>query len=174
MKREVVLIYREEQKFAEWLRWLVCISMVATALLSALGFKKEFTGYYRPDTTEYIIAVVAGVGVPIAIAILFYFLELETEVRSDGLYIRLFPFHIRYKKFAADQIDKCYARQYRPIREYGGWGIRCGLPGRGRAYNVSGNRGVQLVFKDGGKLLIGSQKAEKLQQAIRSIIKSSS
>jgi len=171
MKRDTVLIYREEQKFAEWLRWLVCISMIVTALLSALAFKKEFAGYYRPDTMEYIIAVVAGIGVPIAIAILFYFLELETEVRADGLYIRLFPFHIRYKRFAADQIAECYARRYKPIREYGGWGIRCGLPGMGRAYNVSGNKGVQLVFKDGRKLLIGSQKAEKLQQAIRSIIK---
>lgn len=172
MKRDAVIIYLEEQKFASWLRWLVYISMIATALLSAFELKKEFTGYNRPVTTELIIVVLAGIGVPIAIAILFYFLKLETEVRSDGLYIRFIPFHIRYKRFAADEIDECYARRYKPIREYGGWGIRCGLSGRGRAYNVSGNKGVQLVFKDGRKLLIGSQKAERLQQAIRSIMKS--
>jgi hypothetical protein len=39
--------------------------------------------------------------------------------------------------------------------EYGGWGIKYGK--MGKAYNVSGNRGVQLEFTDGKRLLIGSQ-----------------
>jgi hypothetical protein len=171
MKKEAVIIYREEQQFAAWLRWLVNISMGLVALLSGFELNEEFVGYNQPDTTDIIIAVVAGIGVPIAVAALFFLLKLETEVRSDGLYIRFIPFHIHYKRFAAGEIGEYYARQYKPIREYGGWGIRCGLSGRGRAYNISGNRGVQLVFKDGRKLLIGSQKAEKLQQAIRSIVK---
>jgi TATA-box binding protein (TBP) (component of TFIID and TFIIIB) len=34
---------------------------------------------------------------------------------------------------------------------------------------ISGNKGVQLVFKSGKRLLIGSQKAEELEEAIRSI-----
>jgi hypothetical protein len=173
MKREAVIIYREEQSFAAWVRWLVYICMALAALLSASALKKEYDEQYSPDLTEFVIAVIAGIGVPIAIAILFYFLRLETEVRADGLYIRFVPFHIRFKKFAVSDLSECYARRYKPIREYGGWGIRCGLSGRGRAYNVSGNKGVQLVFKGGRKLLIGSQKAEKLQEAIRSIMKKS-
>ena len=56
-------------------------------------------------------------------------------------------------------------RQYRPILDYGGWGIRWG-PGKGWAYNVSGNRGVQLELLDGKQLLIGSQNPEKLAQMI--------
>ena len=173
MNEEKVIIYREEQKFAEWVRGLVYVTMSLAVLLSVFALKKEFAGYYPPATKDLIIAVIAGIGVPIAIAVLFVFFKLETEVRLDGLYIRFIPFHIRYKRFAADDLSECYARQYKPIREYGGWGIRCGLSGRGRAYNVSGNKGVQLVFKDGRKLLIGSQKAGKLEQAIRSIMKSS-
>ena len=66
-------------------------------------------------------------------------------------------------------MSEYYAREYKPLREYGGWGIRCSLK-RGKAYNVSGNKGVQLVFKNGKQLLIGSQKAEALEEAIRSII----
>jgi TATA-box binding protein (TBP) (component of TFIID and TFIIIB) len=53
------------------------------------------------------------------------------------------------------------------LLEYGGWGIKYGR--KGKAYNVSGNRGVQLVFKDGKQLLIGSQRAEELAEAISSI-----
>ncbi len=173
MNKEAVIIYREEQSFAAWLRWLVNITMALAVLLSVFALDKELRGYNPPNTTELVIIILAGVGVPIAIAALFYFLKLETEVRADGLYIRFVPFHIHFKKFAVDDLSECYARRYKPIREYGGWGIRCGLSGRGRAYNVSGNKGVQLVFKGGRKLLIGSQKAEKLQGAIRSIMKRS-
>jgi hypothetical protein len=34
------------------------------------------------------------------------------------------------------------------------------------AYNVSGNRGVQLEFSNGKRLLIGSQRPEDLAAAI--------
>ena len=43
----------------------------------------------------------------------------------------------------------------RRYREYGGWGIRGGLRGT-KAYNVSGNRGVELMLADGRTVLIGS------------------
>jgi hypothetical protein len=58
------------------------------------------------------------------------------------------------------------ARTYRPILEYGGWGIRYSPFGQGCAYNVSGNRGVQLELADGQRILIGSQRAEELARAI--------
>jgi hypothetical protein len=59
------------------------------------------------------------------------------------------------------------SRVYRPIREYGGWGIRIGMAKK--AYNVSGNRGVELEFEGGRKLLIGSSKPDQLASAIESI-----
>ena len=164
-----VLIYREEQKFAAWLRWLVYISMGLAVWIGVIALKKEFAEQSEPGTLEILLAVIVGIGVPIAIAALFVFLKLETEVRSDGIYVRYLPFHIHFKRFAPEDLSEYYARQYKPILEYGGWGIRCGLFGKGKAYNVSGNKGVQLVFKNGKKLLIGSQNAEELEQAIRSI-----
>lgn len=115
------------------------------------------------------MAVGIGIGVPIAITALFVLLKLHTEVRPDGIYVRFFPFHIHFKRFASEDLSECYARQYKPILEYGGWGIRYSIR-NGRAYNVSGNKGVQLVFDTGKKLLIGSQNPEQLEAAIRSIM----
>ena len=74
------------------------------------------------------------------------------------------PFHLGRRRFAFDDIASCEARTYRPLLEYGGWGIRWGPSGR--AYNVKGNRGVQLVLSSGKRLLVGSQKAEELATAI--------
>jgi len=53
---------------------------------------------------------------------------------------------------------------YRPIREYGGWGIR-GF-GRRRALSMRGDRGVLLTRKDGSTVLVGSQKPRELLAAI--------
>lgn len=90
--------------------------------------------------------------------------ELQVEVRESALLVRLFPF-TRQHRFPWHTIRSCEARTYRPIVEYGGWGIRYGRSGK--AYNVYGTRGVQLEFHDGTRLLIGSQQADTLAEAIR-------
>ena len=64
-----------------------------------------------------------------------------------------------------DNIKKCEVRKYSPIKECGGWGIKYGR--KGKAYNVSGNFGVQLEFTKGKPLLIGSQNPEKLARVIK-------
>jgi hypothetical protein len=168
--KETGLIFRERQKFPTWLCWLVDLSMILAALLSLFALKKEFSGRRLPETADVLITVIVGIGVPIAIVVLFLLLKLETEVRTDGLYIRFF--HIHFRKFLPEDLKEGYARQYKPILEYGGWGIRYGLFGKGKVYNIRGNEGVQLVFRSGRKLLIGTQRPQELEKAIRSIMKS--
>lgn len=53
--------------------------------------------------------------------------------------------------------------------DYGGWGFRFGLFGKGRALNVSGNKGIQLVLTDGTRLLIGTNKPDEARQALQLI-----
>lgn len=63
-----------------------------------------------------------------------------------------------------------HVRQYRPILDYGGWGIRW-APGKGWAYTVRGNLGVQLELSDGKRLLVGSQSPEGLVLMISKTMK---
>jgi hypothetical protein len=42
--------------------------------------------------------------------------------------------------------------------------------GRGMAYTVSGNRGVQIELTSGRKILIGSRRPEELAAAITQIL----
>jgi len=90
---------------------------------------------------------------------------LITEVRSDGIYLKFVPFHFKFKYYPYGEIKSYEVTEYKPIREYGGWGIRYRL--NGKAYNVYGNKGIQLTFKNNKKLLIGTQKPEEFYLAIQ-------
>ena len=103
----------------------------------------------------------------VLILYLYFGARLMTEVRPDGVFVRFSPFHRRPKHFAPEKIVRAEAVTYRPIRDYGGWGVRFGP--KGRAYNTHGDRGVRLEFTDGRPLLIGSQQPETLANAIDSI-----
>ena len=172
MAEENNVIFREVQKFAPWLYWYIVLAMAAAVIIDCFALLEMTSRQTPPQARQIILLITCGIILPIAIAVFFLMLKMETEVRPDTLYVRFFPFHIHFKKFAAVDLAKHYARTYKPLLEYGGWGIRCGWRG-GRAYNVSGNQGVQLIFKNGKKLLIGSQKADELADAISSIMQSS-
>jgi len=98
----------------------------------------------------------------VGMTILFYVLKLVTEVKSNGVYINFFP--LSRQKVLFQDIKHCEARTYNAVKEYGGWGIRYGR--KGKAYNISSNRGVQLSLSNGKLLLIGSQRSEELALAI--------
>jgi len=78
--------------------------------------------------------------------------------------IRYYPFVRRTIHFA--EVRAFRARRYRPIREFGGWGIRTGL-GKKSAYNAKGNLGVELYLRDLKSIMIGSQRPEELAAALR-------
>ena len=116
-----------------------------------------------PDWVIYAIAGFFGVLFPL----FFLSLRLVTEVRGDVLKVRFAPLWPR--RIHMHEIESCEARIYKPIREYGGWGIRW-TPWAGRAYNVRGNRGVQIVLRNGKRLLIGTKRSAELERAILSRI----
>ncbi|MEM6644087.1 MAG: hypothetical protein AAF616_13990, partial [Bacteroidota bacterium] len=102
--------------------------------------------------------------------ITFFFLlsRLSTTIDSKALYYRFPPFVNKEKRLTGDDLQECYVRKYNPISEYGGWGYRIGIK-NGKALNVAGKTGLQLVFKDGKKLLIGTQKEEEMRHAIEKL-----
>ncbi len=100
---------------------------------------------------------------------LFFFSNLKTIVKKDGIYVKYFPFHLKFRKFEFSEIKEYYIRKYSPILEYGGWGIRFGFSPRGMAYNVYGNMGMQLILEDGRKVLIGTQKPNEFIVALKKI-----
>ena len=111
------------------------------------------------DWMMWLLWLIFGIGFPLA----FLMTRLDVKVLDDAISIDYVPLSKRTILLA--DIEKVEARTYKPLQEYGGWGIR-GRSGR-RAYNVSGNRGVELTLHNGSRIMIGSQKAEELALAIQ-------
>jgi hypothetical protein len=101
--------------------------------------------------------------VALVVAVWFLRLKLVTEVRGDGLYV-CFVWLWPERTIPWDQIRDVATRTYRPIRDFGGWGVRWAA--RGIVYHARGKRGVRLVLASGERLLIGSQRPEELAQAV--------
>lgn len=90
---------------------------------------------------------------------------LRTRVTQTELVVTfgaLFPLYRRCIRRA--DIASIQVVTYRPLPDYGGWGIRC--MGRNVALNARGNQGVCLSLHDGRTVLIGSQRAEALAEAL--------
>lgn len=99
----------------------------------------------------------------IIILFLLYVPFLDTRITEKGItvkFVLLFTRHYPWEKIVKSSI-----RQYKPVKEYGGWGIKGKKPG-GMAFNVSGDMGLQLEFTNGKKLLIGTRKPDELERAL--------
>lgn len=142
--------------------WLLAIVLVpCISALIYIGFK-VFRNWPMSGTNMLIFGAIALALVLVPVFMLS--IKMITEVKNDAIHIRFFP--LKREVISFSEIAKCDARQYSPIKEYGGWGIRYGT--KGMAYNVSGDRGVQLELTNGKQLLIGSQRSEELAKTIRS------
>ncbi|MCG3167510.1 MAG: hypothetical protein POELPBGB_03302 [Bacteroidia bacterium] len=159
--------FTETQRFNQWWLWLIVIAV--TGLYVYVLYQQLYLGEAfgnNPASNEMLPVFSA---VPLLLIVFFVVLRLDTKIDADGVYYRFFPFQINYKLIKWNEIDKAYVRQYKPIIEYGGWGIRGW--GKDKARNVSGNMGLQLTFKNGDKLLIGTQKAEEAGNALNEFFK---
>lgn len=98
------------------------------------------------------------------VVVWIYAVKLVTEVDDQEVRTQ-FVLLSRRQRIPVHEIREVQAVTYRPLIEYGGWGIRRGA--NGWAYNVSGNRGVRIYYHNGRQFLIGSQRAEELERAIQ-------
>ena len=94
-------------------------------------------------------------------------MNLQTTINENGIMIKFYPFHRKQKVFNWEDIAHIELLKYSPLFEYGGWGIR-GL-GDDKAYNVRGNTGLKIFFKNKNKILIGTQKPDELRDFIENL-----
>ena len=153
-----MLEFTETQRFTQWWLWLILIGVWASMVYSFVT---------APPQTN--VAAFVSFGIGILLPLLFWQMKLTTRITEDGIYVRFFPFHFKEKFFPWETITSSYVRTYSPLMEYGGWGIKYSFKGNGLVYNTAGNVGLQLYFKEGEPVLIGTQKGDEIKQVLASL-----
>ncbi len=156
------VFFREEQRFRQTWFWpLVLLPVAVTwwAFLQQIIFLRPFGDHPVPDWVVWLLVLLFGAALPWMLLAT----RMTVMVTNEALYIRYFPFTQR--RIPIGEIRAFLPRTYLPLGEYGGWGVR-GFA-RNRAYNVAGNRGVQLVLLSGNRVLVGSRRADELARALK-------
>jgi hypothetical protein len=158
--------FTETQRFRQPWLWLI---IVAVDVLIISGILSEMQKTKSDAHTKLIFAAT----IESLIVVLFLILRLDTKITAEGINYRFYPFQ-RFKVIKWEEISSAHVRTYKPLGEYGGWGVRFGLRGTGMAYNVSGSQGLQLQLTNGKKILLGTQRPQELERVLIQLNKNSS
>lgn len=160
-----VVIYREEQNFD----WRVYALVAAAEILVWLGLvcfhdnPAQAAGFENAGTAKLAIGFLVGLVLPLVLVV--GVLRMTTEVAPTDLRV-WFGWIPTYRRVVPiGTIVRIEVVTYRPLADYGGWGIRQGRDGV-RVLNARGNQGVRIDLADGSRLLIGSQRPEDLARAL--------
>ena len=157
-------IFKEEQRFTQtWLKVLLAISIIVPIIVVTKEYLEENS---KVTTNEFVLTLL---GITVSIAFIFFF-KLKTRIDEKGIHYQFSPFHLKMKLIKWEVIKKVQVRTYDPISEYGGWGLKGGSfwnKEKGKCVNISGDIGIQVEFKNGKKLLIGTQKKEKAKHVLK-------
>jgi hypothetical protein len=106
-------MFREVQRFRQ--SWIWALLGGVALLMLALG----------PVTWGGLLIVGA-------VAAFVYSLRLLTEVRADGIYLKMWPLHRSFRRISWSEVERYEPKRYGPLGEFGGWGIQmsAGLPVR--------------------------------------------
>jgi hypothetical protein len=158
--------FKETQQFRQaWLYIPIIVALIFFLVLAVrqVYWDEPMGSNPAPDWMLGLILLLQ-----LGILALFWYARLETEIDERGVTVRFFPFLWKPRFFAREDILDIQVRKYKPLQEYGGWGLRYSLRS-GRAYNVSGNNGIQIVLKNGKRVLIGTQDPEEVKRVIENL-----
>ena len=160
----------EEQRFRQpWLWFLLGVLGPATIGAQLYGYyQQRFLGLpwgNQPVSDgELLTSALVSAAVIGGVSWLAWISRLRVWASPQGLRLRFYPFHLKVRGLEPEQIRGATAVCYRPLWDYGGWGIRWGKGGR--VFSVSGVEGLRLELGDGRHLMIGSQDPVALLEAL--------
>lgn len=159
-----MVLFKETQRFRQW--WLALLLFILIFGGTSWPILKAFNND-NYTTLQFTAQLLSLTLIPCTIVLLVLIIKLQTIINEEGICVRMYPLQRHFRIYRWEHIERAYLRTYKPIREFGGWGIR-GL-GNNKALNVSGTEGLQLIFKGGEKMLIGTLEPDAIQLALENI-----
>lgn len=169
------VLFTEEQRFTQWWLWLmVAAVLIAVVIPFAIGIHSQVMldkpyGENPMSTEGLIVTGVFSVVMMLFIFVVLARVRLKTKVTTEGLYYVFTPLLRKERKIVPEEIERYEIRTYRAKREFGGYGMKKRRRS-GHAFTISGNMGLQLHLKNGKKILIGTQKKQAFEYAMRKLM----
>lgn len=159
-------VFIEKQRFSQLWLWVIIFGLFIFLLWDQIyWFYIWLTLEHTPEKFPIRWIDLFTTLTALGLISLFFFSRLETHMDKNGIKVTFWPLLIKQKFIRWDEIDEVFIRRYKPMDDYGGWGIKRGY--KGKVYNTSGNMGLQLFLKSGEKLLIGTQKYKELEEFLK-------
>lgn len=156
-------LYREANLFSNSAIWLIVIGITFCSVYFALPPLFAIESDKAP-ATGVVIASSVFLAVGFILPVLLLVIKLRIQVRNDGIYIKIIPFHFSFKKISLEGLQNC-----EPYMPQGKEKNKLSLSNAisKKAYSLGGRRGIKLEFKDGKIILVESKRPEKIIQAIK-------
>lgn len=156
--------FKERQYFRQW--WFIMILVIVMGI-TIYGMVQQVVfdqpwGNNPMSNSGFIVLM-------LLLIFLFgsiFMMRLETKIDALGIQFGFYPFQRKGIFYAWNDIAEISVIEYSPLKEYGGWGWRISLSGKGQAYNVSGNKGILIKLKNGKQRLIGTQRQDEVAEII--------
>jgi hypothetical protein len=152
-------IFREEQYFD----WRVYALIASLEVLTGLALLHQ-----KSWPIELLMGIVVGIGLVMFLVV--FLLHMTTEVTPTDVRVWFGWVPVYRRVVPIGDVRRVEIVTFRPIADYGFWGIRYGRDGE-RALIARGNRGVRLELADGSFLVIGSQRPEELSTTLENALR---
>lgn len=161
------ILFYEQQTFRQkflWIFILIADSLSIFFLLDQIVFDWNYSSNLISRYDVFPI-----IGTMLFVTVFFLILRLEMIVSTTGISYRFFPIHHKFRYIDKSEMIKITVRKYKTLHKESNGGIRIGFYGKGKAFNISGDSGLQIELKDGESLLIGSKEGDKLKEALKKL-----
>ena len=149
--------YRERTPWPEWARALLWSVVVLVCYPLLAGWDVDLASPLR--------VLLAGSVVGFALLLRTLMGGMTVLVQETRLLIHMGSTELVRKIVLYSEVASMEAVTYRPIMEFGGWGIR-GF-GKKRAWTARGNRALVLGLTGGRQLYVGTDHPQRLAERIR-------
>jgi hypothetical protein len=169
----VVSSYRETIPMASWVMWVLVALFLSCALAFLLlrdAVAADAPGVVWIWDLIWLSTLLCTLGVPVL------FGRLVVLVEGGSLVVRFGFLGGIEKAIPLQQIERAEVVRYRPIRQFGGWGLRVGKFGGARTvvYSMRGSSAVLLtlaypihaLFVRTDRILIGTETPHTLADAL--------
>ena len=177
------VFFKEIQRYKKpWIRYIIT-AVVVIMILNATFLVRQLMASGQEgaaDENERIVLITVTIFIIIftlGFVINFTRMKMITIVTEEGIQVFYPPILRKGRTIHRRSIERFEIRQYKPLVEFGGWGIKTrGRPLRqrryGKALTAYGKTGLQLHLRNGKKFLIGTQRPDPFRHAVSKMLES--